>query len=796
MANKTLLNLFNVKESEARTVYRLSIFQFLQGIGVAFLYTSSYALFLTKFEINSLSGVYILSAILLIIFALIYERFEHILSLKAHTYLGITFLGVSALFLRLIFPYVNASIIIFFLMAWHRVIYTLANLHFWGISAQIFDVRQSKRLFSLVSSGDIPAKLIGYFAVSALAPVLGTENLLYISSGAFIVSLFLIKDITKIGHEHDESSSSNHHHIPSKTHFDSNLTLIAKINKFLKGYFGNKLIGIVGGIAFCVVITVTLIDYCFLTEIKYKFHSNEEFTAFLGLFFGIGRAIAMVAKILISGRVANNLGTKNSLIIMPLLIILGGITVIAFEFGFHNNILVPLYVFSGLVLMTEIVKNIFQDPIFLTIFQPLSKHTRLKGHNIIKGQIDPIGLLFLGLILLGFKQYNMSIDIALATIFIILVCAVWIFAINQLDKEYVKTLKKAVKSRFIEHSELNFDDPNTISLFKEKLLSNNEIDVAYSIELLSKTSFIWKDELIPLINSNENGIVRVACQLISRKRLLQYYPYLIEAFNKTNSIESKECIIKSLASISNNSTEIENIYQLSISNNLEDACIEGFLWNGDVEPLLISGNKIIQWSKSGDYNLQKAVLEIISESSIQNFTSPILNIFNDGSLKLKKSCLELLGKNNNPSTNEFLISALGNPLLVNQAKKSIVLKGESIMPQLIQYYNTNPENSQKKALMSIWGLIGTNKCLETILSHQDEHSFDFVVDCFYSSKRQLPLNVHLWIQKSIEVYIDRFTEVLYLKSLEESIKLHPNIIKALNGELLFIIKKIFNLISL
>jgi hypothetical protein len=51
---------------------------------------------------------------------------------------------------------------LYLMLAWFNVLYLLNNLEFWGITSLLFDVRQSKRLFGLISAGDIPAKFIGY----------------------------------------------------------------------------------------------------------------------------------------------------------------------------------------------------------------------------------------------------------------------------------------------------------------------------------------------------------------------------------------------------------------------------------------------------------------------------------------------------------------------------------------------------------------------------------------------------------------------------------------------------------
>ncbi|OOY40328.1 hypothetical protein BOV90_04435 [Solemya velum gill symbiont] len=75
------------------------------------------------------------------------------------------------------------------------MIYLLANLEFWGLSATLFDVRQSKRLFGLISAGDVPAKLLGYLSASLFAPVIGIQNMLLIGTISFLLSVLVMNRV-------------------------------------------------------------------------------------------------------------------------------------------------------------------------------------------------------------------------------------------------------------------------------------------------------------------------------------------------------------------------------------------------------------------------------------------------------------------------------------------------------------------------------------------------------------------------------------------------------------------------
>ena len=86
----------------------------------------------------------------------------------------------------------NATWLAFGLLFWLRVLAVLNNLVFWGLAERLFNVRQGKRLFSLIGSGDLAASILGGFATPLVVPVLGTHNLLLGSALSLIACLGLL----------------------------------------------------------------------------------------------------------------------------------------------------------------------------------------------------------------------------------------------------------------------------------------------------------------------------------------------------------------------------------------------------------------------------------------------------------------------------------------------------------------------------------------------------------------------------------------------------------------------------
>ena len=101
----------------------------------------------------------------------------------------------------------------YLMMSWFYVLYLLDNLGFWGIAATLFDVRQSKRLFAVISAGDIPAKFIGYTLALIIVPYTGTRHLVLIGAGCMMASLpsffAILRAKKQLKQQHQDHSHSH-----------------------------------------------------------------------------------------------------------------------------------------------------------------------------------------------------------------------------------------------------------------------------------------------------------------------------------------------------------------------------------------------------------------------------------------------------------------------------------------------------------------------------------------------------------------------------------------------------------
>ena len=210
-----LLKLLNVRPSEWKVVSQLFWLQFFMGTGIAFFFTASFSHFLEKFSASQVAWVMIVSSPLLFFTGWVFNKFEHRMHLTRVGTIVIILMALSILFLQLSSNWIKADWFYYLTFAWYYVLYLASNLCFWSITSTLFDVRQSKRLFAVISGGDVPAKFIGYTMAYFFVKAIGPLNLLWPAFVFMLGALPFLYQLSKSGvvhHQHHDHQQQQQLH--------------------------------------------------------------------------------------------------------------------------------------------------------------------------------------------------------------------------------------------------------------------------------------------------------------------------------------------------------------------------------------------------------------------------------------------------------------------------------------------------------------------------------------------------------------------------------------------------------
>ena len=375
--------LLGVRPDEGRTVWLFFLHNFLLGIGTIQVYVAANVLLLENNPERNLPLAYGVAALAMLAASRLYGYFEHhwaLQKLAVRVLLAAVVLaGVVAVLVTTGHSVASAVAV----MAGYRVIYLLTSLEFWGVSAVVFDVRQGRRLFSVISAGDMPAKALGALLGMLVHTNAELPGLLLMAFGAFMGALWALR------------ATLNSHAVeaaPARRGVRAEV-----VAPGLQRWFGNSRLVLNLCLALLALAAVTTgIEYLFFVNVKHRYHSEAEVMHFVGGVLIFTYLLGLIFKLVLSQHALDRVGVQRVLLALPVAVLVG----LALYLGLTQaSVETRLYYFCGLFLGQEVLRKAVFDPVFLLLFQPLAATERLHAHTLVKGLYEPLGMGLAGALL-------------------------------------------------------------------------------------------------------------------------------------------------------------------------------------------------------------------------------------------------------------------------------------------------------------------------------------------------------------------------------------------------------------
>lgn len=432
-SNKWTYKLLNLEKGEGRLVVLPVIYSFFTGASLAYFVTSSTSLFLNIFDRDMLSVAFIAAGVIVWIvgqaFSLVQKKFDFSKSLT----IGLGFLLLSIIIFIGFFIGSRPLVIIFIIYAWIRVFAYMHAVTFWGLAGRLFSLRQGKRLFGLISGGEVIASIISFFSVPFLLEFISTEDLLFISGiNLFIGFLILLAIVKKNSTSLSQSDTKKQG--PTKLAATKKTSFLQ--NKYYKLFFI---------IAFIPIFAQFFVDYIFQAQAKMEYPGKEELTAFVGIFFGFSSIIEFILKSFISGRLLSRYGMKLGLLAFPIVMIIS--MTLATLFGFVYGAFSLFFSFIALGrLFTRAVRTSFNDPATQLLYQPLPPDERISFQNKVESGPKAYASIIAGIFLLIFAKIP-GVNLVYFSLFLLIVSVIWTISAKKIYQEYRNVLQSILSRK-------------------------------------------------------------------------------------------------------------------------------------------------------------------------------------------------------------------------------------------------------------------------------------------------------------------------------------------------------------
>jgi len=508
LETKSIFKILNLKKGEGGLIFLPIIYSFFTGTALAFFVTSATSLFLSSFERDMLPLAFIAAGILVWLSGLLYSYFQKQVKYTKVLTGGLLLLLISVIAFFSFYISTSSVIAIFLLYAWIRVFAYVHAITFWGLAGRIFSLRQGKRVFGLITGGEVFASILSFFSVPFLLKIIDTEDLLFISGAALIIGFFVLMFIVR--KFKDKLDVKKAKQTIKKIQSEKGKSIFLK-NRYYKLFYI---------IAFLPIFAQFFVDFIFQSQAKIEFPVRETLTSFVGLFFGVSAIVEFVLKTFVSGRLMNKYGVRFGLLAFPVMLAFS--FVLASVFGLFYGAVSLFFSFVSLGrLFTRAVRTSFNDPATQILYQPLPPEERLTFQNKIESGPKAFASIAAGVLLFVFTKISFF-TLVYFSIFLLIIIVLWYKSAILVFKEYKQVLMSVLSKK----------------IDSQKISSNQKI-------------FEYLESVIDSINDKTKGVLSYMSKSV--------FPYRKEVLFGTSDDEKQAYKLKELISFANseNSNERE-----------------------------------------------------------------------------------------------------------------------------------------------------------------------------------------------------------------------------------------------
>ena len=709
----------DLRPGEGSLVGMLLLHSLLQGIALAYFFTAANALFLERLELHdfdNLAWVYLAAGLLSAACAMAYARLEHRVRFERLLQWSVVVLVPVVLLLRVLLELTDPFVVAFMLLVWYHVMHYLIDSRFWELSAVLFDVRQSRRLFGMVSLGESVAKVIGYLSVPLLVYLAGTENLLLFAAAALMLSLPALRRmldryrdrLSGIGGGHGdahggEGNASSRHEGESQAadyRVGGHDAVAAQTPRLAdRRYFVLLLFFTLFSFS-----ALFFLEFGFLSTVQKRF-AGTEIATFLGVFFGAGKALNILARAFLSGRFIRRYGLLVGLALLPVILLVLTIAIIGVPMIASGERL-PLLLFGLTVLIAETLRGPLANTAYLILFQPLPPKRRLDAHMLAKAKGEPMAMVAAGAALIVITQLGgtlFAVSIGLA-----LLMLGWIVVSTGLAREYVTVVGDSLRKRVLRGGALELDDPTTTAILESRVRSDDPADVLYALTLLTQAgSEKLEGILVELALHPSPTVRREALSRIDELAIAGAAGALEQIIEGDEDERLRGMAVTVFCVVAGDrAIEVAAPLLEDPSAEVANGAMVGLLRNGGLQGVLTAGARLMAMASSQDPSERARAARAIGAIGNPGFYHPLLPLLADPDRHVSEAALRASGAVGNPALVESLVAALAVARDAEAAAAALIHLGAVALPALERRFDTSDDPRALRRICRIAERIG------------------------------------------------------------------------------------------
>jgi ATP:ADP antiporter, AAA family len=700
-----------VEPGEGSRVWGLTALYAILIMGVVFVQTIAFALFLGEFGPQQLPYSYVSTAILASLsaygFLKLAERmtFQNVLLLN----IGFALVGCIIFWLALNSPV--APWAIFLLPTWFQIHINVVNLVVWPLAGRLFDVRQAKRVLGIVGAGNWIANIIGGFVVAPLIGLLGTNQMFLFAGAMTALGLWLLWWLVR---SHLEPAAPPRPAAPTSVRQNSatkGSKPVLRLDQATQRY-----IWLIMAYVVLWWIAFFYLDNIFYDRAAAQYTDAAELAQAIGLLLSAIGGVALVTSLFGTGFVLRRFGLQATFLAMPVVCgIFMLVLALSGSFGQGGALLFWLAAMGKLINVAWGFS--FSQTALVLSYQPIPSTQRGQTQTLIEGIIQPLAIGFAGLSLLGLNTLLGFGAVALAWVFGGLTLLL-ILVIVLIGRQYPRALSQVLARRQWGGTGTAPLDQAGLALLRGSLRDPYPAAVIYSMNTLEQADPALLAEALPELLRHPTAEVRqAALERIEQLRLQAALP-LVERLLASESVAAVTAVaLRGLAAL----TEPAQAQQLYARLNDPDRQIRrgalvGLLRYGSGEGRSLAEAKLDELVASPLPMERVLAARVLADLGRAGFATHITALLNDQKIEVVREALKAAAVMGDPQVWPAVVGTSAVQGARHLTVRALVAGGEAVLPAIGAAFTGTLPDHQVQVLSNACGRIGGEKAVQLLLS--------------------------------------------------------------------------------
>jgi AAA family ATP:ADP antiporter len=436
----------------------------------------------------------------------------------------------------------------------------------WDLAGRMFDVRQGKRLFGLISAGEQLATVLGRVSTPILVAFLGTVVI-----------------VRHYGERFGMAAAIEQENVE-----DSDRVLDLFRSRYVASIFLLSLL---------MMTVYHLVDFMFYEQARLRYSDQNALTNFFGLYQGVSQPATFLVITVVTGRFISRFGIKVGMRVRPLAMLVCGI-VLTVAWTRDSGLAATFILVTMTKFLDHVILRSFSGPSFLVLYQPLPARRKLAVQLFNNTSVGPIAGGLVGCLLLLLAHLH-AIELGILSNLMVVIIGAWIFTGKKVYGEYRESLSEALVRRVLDGGSSIYDD-SMIEILKSRLESPHPGEVIYALDLLDKVEDESSaDHYVDLLEHPIAEVRKEVLNRIGRERLEHLIDDVREVVAVDDDDEVLAYALRALCAIGESDVLDEVLpYMEHPDPIVRRGVISGMLRYGGIDGVLLAGQHLVELEKS------------------------------------------------------------------------------------------------------------------------------------------------------------------------------------------------------